>query len=86
MLIALPWVLTACLGLTGSVDGPKLSGPPQELTQLCDRPVKLNNVILTQQQTENLWRTDRVALINCGETKELLMEYYADRDSRIQRN
>lgn len=83
MLIALPSVLAACSDSIGSVEPPKLMPPPVELTGDCARPVLLPNRSLTQSEVENFWLRDRANLIECGQYKELLEEFYRDRDIRI---
>lgn len=82
-LIALPLALGACSGSIGSVEPPKLSPPPAELIEPCERPVLLPERILTQSEVEALWIRDRANLIECGQYKDLLQEFYQDRDSRI---
>lgn len=84
MLLGLPLVLAACSGSIGSVEPPKLVPPPVELTVDCVRPVLLPERELTQSEVEIFWMRDRSNLIECGQYKDLLQEFYADRDTRIQ--
>jgi len=83
MLLVLPWVLGACSDLIGSVEPPTLASPPEALTEPCARPVPLPNREIEQSEVENLWIRDRANLIECGEYKKLLQEFFYDRDSRI---
>lgn len=58
---------------------PLLFAPDGKLTEKCKPPV----VIPKGGNIEKLWRQDRVALKECGITKEALRDFYADRDSRL---
>jgi hypothetical protein len=83
MLTILPLGLTACSELIGSVEPPKLAPPPIELTESCTRPVLLPERTLKQKEVENFWIRDRASLIECNQYKNLLKEYYTNRDDAI---
>ena len=84
MLIVLLSALGACGdSIRSSTKPPVLSPPPAELEDDCAQPVRLPDRVLTQAEVEALWLQDRVALIDCGLTKELLEQYYRDRDRRL---
>jgi len=82
-LIALPLVLGACSGSIGSVEPPKLAPPPEALTEPCARPVLLPERELSQREVELFWLRDRANLIECGQYKDLLEEFYRTRDTGI---
>ena len=83
MLIVPLSVLVACSDSIGSVEPPDLAPAPEELTVLCEQPVLLPERILTQEEVENYWVQDRSNLMRCGQYKELLEEFYVDRDQKI---
>lgn len=83
MLTVLPLGLAACSDSIGSVEPPKLAPPPVELTAPCERPVLLPERVLIQREVENYWLRDRASLIECGQYKDLLEDFYNDRDQRI---
>lgn len=85
MLIAALWALQACSVLTQSAidQGPILEPAPAELLSECDKPVRLPDRSLTQAEVETFWLRDRVALIECGQTKEALIDYYRQRDAGL---
>lgn len=56
-----------------------LLAPDEKLIEKCKLPV----VIPKGGNIEKLWRQDRVALKECGVTKDALRDFYADRDARL---
>lgn len=84
MLIGLPFLLMGCAAsIRSSNEPPVLSPAPSGLTASCASPVRLPDRELSQSEVEEYWLRDRQALIECGMTKEALLAYYRDRDSRI---
>ncbi len=83
MLIAGLSALAACSESIGSVEPPKLTPPPEEITVRCDRPGALPERPLTQSEVEAYWIRDRERLVQCGYRFDALLAYYTDRDSRI---
>lgn len=63
MLIALPWALTACAGLT--VGELRIAAPPPSLVAPCAGPTKLPARGLSQSEVETLWGRDRSSLRTC---------------------
>lgn len=66
--------------------------PPPDLLRACARPVRLMNRPgkardrnLSAGETERLWRTDRMALVDCADRKAAVQDFYADRDGAIAR-
>lgn len=57
-------MLTQCSASTANA--PIQIDLASELAEPCDLPAKLPDGDLTQAQVEDLWETDRGALINCG--------------------
>ena len=78
--IALAFLLTACAGSTKPAKPGLVVQPDSRLTQSCKRPVKLPEKELSQKEVETFWRKDRVALINCGVSKDALVRFYRKRD------
>lgn len=58
---------------------PQLAEPDSRLKQKCARPV----AIPKGGNFEKFWRQDRIALVECGDTKDALVDFYADRDARL---
>jgi len=54
-----------------------------ELTGVCPRPVRLPDRELSQAEVEAYWLRDRQALIECGLTKQALLNYYQTRDALL---
>lgn len=83
MLTILPFLLMGCEGLTNSIDGLPLDGPPVSLTEQCDRPVTLPDRTLTQVDVEQFWIQDRSNLITCGDRHSAVIDFYSSRDGLI---
>jgi hypothetical protein len=84
--------LTACGGLTRfhPVDPKPVvqlkegkAQPPQELTKVCDDPVRLPKDRAGAGLVERLWGKDRTALRECGQRNRELVQFYKDRDARL---
>jgi hypothetical protein len=71
-LSALLLALTACAASTKSGSSAK---PELSVTQKCARPVLLPDRELTQADVEKLWVKDRKALVQCGVTKQALVNW-----------
>lgn len=69
MLAASAWALTACAAWV-----PR-DAPPQALAAACADPVALPVRALTQAEVETLWRSDRLALLTCGERHALVVAW-----------
>jgi hypothetical protein len=52
----------------------------------CNLPLDIGSVALTQEQTENLWITDRAALITCFRRHLALRDFVIDRDDALRGN
>ena len=76
-------LLGACAGSKQSTEPPQLDAAPEALTKPCERPVTLPDRALTQAEVERLWITDRARLVECGMSKQAVVDYYANRDGRI---
>ena len=96
MILALAFGLTGCAGSTGSVDGPTvvaetaaldrdlvMSTPTAENRRRCPMPVGIPHHDLSQAETEQLWRADRIELVICARRHQAVLKFYADRDARI---
>lgn len=79
MLVVSLLALTACDDLIKSNSG--LVSAPDALLQECEKPVLLPERALTQYEVETLWAGDRVNLVDCSETKNGLIDFYAVRDA-----
>ena len=76
--------LTACGDSITAIDSePVLKAAPKPLTLACAKPLTLPNRALKQSEVETMWREDREALLNCGLTKQALLDFYVERDSRL---
>lgn len=77
-------VLIACGdSIQSSSEPPVLTPAPTRLTLPCSGPVILPERELTQSQVEELWLRDRSALVECGLSKEALVEFYHNRDALL---
>lgn len=68
MLLAAGLIVTGCAASGKSVKPPAPSDfaqLPPELRRACARPAELRDQALTQRETEDLWRSDRAALVTC---------------------
>ena len=54
------------------VDIPEINLLPS-LEEPCNNPVKIPEKELTQENIENLWIKDRIALINCKKKKDSIV-------------
>lgn len=68
-LIALLFPLTAC------DDYGSIPETPKPLEQPCQRPTELPNRGMAQAEVETAWRTDRLALLDCGERHKALIDF-----------
>ncbi|WP_177230880.1 dehydrogenase [Rhizobium sp. NFR07] len=89
MLTSLALVLAACSVSTKSVNvapvkPPAIVAPDSALLKACDRPVLLEHGPLTQAQVEELWITDRAALLACYRRHLALRNYIVDRDEALR--
>jgi len=83
-LIAVLSLLVACGDSMPSSDAaPVLEPAPAELRVGCVGPVVLPERDLTQAEVETFWLRDRGSLIECGDLKDALEEYYVERDGRV---
>jgi len=77
------FLLQACAGSIRSTEPPQLDPAPEALTATCPRPVTLPDRALTQAEVEAFWLKDRQRLVECGLTKQAVVEYYTNRDRMI---
>lgn len=76
--------LTAACGSTKFVGQPPvLNPPPPALEAECADTVPLPHRQLKQREVERLWGQDRANLVECGEGKAALRDFYRDRDARL---
>ena len=84
MLSALPFLVTGCLGSTGSS---KLTGvltkPDAVLIAECSGPTDLPDKELTQEEVEYYWSEDRKLLLVCKRKHGAVVKYYKKRDEAI---
>lgn len=59
---------------------PVLTAPDSALTNLCQLPVDLGTVALTQEQIEKMWSTDRANLVRCAKRHKALADFIEARD------
>ncbi len=83
LLVAPLFLLQACADSILSTEPPKLSAVPPQLAAPCPRPVTLPNRALTQAEVEAFWLRDRQRLVECGLTKQAVVDYYSNRDALI---
>jgi hypothetical protein len=79
----LPFLLAACGDLTRSIEPPQLDPVPAALAEPCPRTVVMPVRNLTQQESEAFWIQDRRHLIECADSKQAVVKYYAARDAAI---
>lgn len=87
MLAALPLALAACSASTKSVSPvkpPQIARPDSALLKACARPADLGTEPLTQEQAEDLWITDREALLACYRRHLALRDFIIDRDNALR--
>lgn len=87
MLAALPLALAACSVSTKSISPvkpPVIAAPDSVLMKLCALPANIGNKSLTQEQVEDLWITDRTALLDCYRRHLALRNYIIDRDDALR--
>lgn len=87
MLAALPLALTACSVSTQSVNPikpPVLVAPDSRLLKTCGLPINLGAEALTQARVEELWASDRYALLDCYRRHLALRNYIVDRDDVLR--
>ena len=87
MLAALPLILMGCSVSTKSVSpqrAPQIAMPDSKLIKTCDLPIDLGSGALVQSQVEELWATDRQALIDCYRRHLALRNFIIDRDDALR--
>ncbi|KRA58156.1 hypothetical protein [Rhizobium sp. Root651] len=87
MLAVLPLALAACSVSTkfvSPVKPPAIAAPDSALMKLCALPANIGNKPLTQEQVEDLWIADRVALLECYRRHLALRNYIVDRDDALR--
>lgn len=87
MLAVLPLALAACSVSTkfvSPVKPPVIAAPDSALMKLCALPANIGNEPLTQEQVEDLWIPDRVALLDCYRRHLALRNYIIDRDDALR--
>ena len=87
--IALLLALTACGASTRSARivqpvPPTIAVPDSAIMKECARPASLGKGSLTQERAEELWITDRSALLECYRRHLALRNYITDRDSSLR--
>lgn len=63
---------------------PALARPDSLLLRLCAPPVDIGKGALTQAQVEDLWITDRQALLACYRRHLALRNFVIDRDDALR--
>jgi len=58
--------------------------PDSALLRECGSPAALGDGPLTQAQVEDLWITDRAALLDCYRRHLALRNFVVDRDDRLR--
>jgi hypothetical protein len=66
------------------VKPPVLAAPDSKLLKACGLPLDLGTKPLTQAQVENLWITDRSALLDCYRRHLALRNFIAGRDDALR--
>ena len=66
------------------VKPPALAQPDSSLLRLCALPVDLGKGPLTQEAVEDLWITDRQALLACYRRHLALRNFVIDRDDALR--
>ena len=88
MLAALPLALAACSVSTKSVrppvKPPTLARPDSKLLWMCSLPLDIGKGPLTQAQVEDMWITDRQALLYCYRRHLALRNFVIDRDDALR--
>lgn len=85
MLIVPLSILGACAAsIQSSTEPPRLVDAPARLQEACAKPLRLPDRELSQSEVEEYWLRDRQALIDCGLTKQALLDYYLNRDSLLR--
>jgi nitrous oxide reductase accessory protein NosL len=87
MLTVLALVLAACSVSTKSVSPlkpPQIARPDSALLRLCALPMDIGKGPLTQAQVEDLWITDRSALLACYRRHLALRNFVIERDDALR--
>lgn len=87
MLTALASALAACSVSTRSVNPvkpPQIATPDSALIKACALPVDIGKGPLTQAQVEDLWITDRSALLDCYRRHLALRNFVVERDDSLR--
>lgn len=63
---------------------PILAAPDSSLLRACKGVVDLPDRALTQLDVERLWKTDRLALIECGKRHKALGDFIKQRDGALK--
>jgi hypothetical protein len=66
------------------VKPPALAAPDTKLLKACGLPIDLGTKPLTQAQVENLWITDRSALLDCYRRHLALRNFVVERDAALR--
>ena len=83
LLVASLFLLQACGDSILSTEPPQLDPAPSALTAACPRPVVLPDRSLSQAEVEAFWLRDRQRLVECGLTKQAVVDFYRNRDALI---
>jgi hypothetical protein len=75
MLVSIVCLLLPSCGSIRFINPLLITDPDTALTTLCERPVRLGNKDLTQNQVEKLWSQDRANLIKCYNEHEALVDF-----------
>ena len=57
--------------------------PPQSLLTPCSDTAELPARDLSAGDVKNAWAKDRVSLVECGDRKDALLQFYASRDRAL---
>lgn len=63
---------------------PQIAAPDSKLLRLCALPIDLGTQPLTQAQLEELWISDRAALLDCYRRQLALRNFVLSRDDALR--
>lgn len=85
-LITVVSVLLASCASTPLAVKPTLTKPSVVMLRDCVTPVMLPEAGLTVAEVEGYWLRDRGALLDCGDAKRAVQDYYETRDRALSGN
>ena len=82
-LLAAVSALTACAPSTGSDSPPRIDPVDLTLTRPCERPTRLPNRDLSENEVVRFWGSDRKSLLDCANRHKAHVEAIRIRDDLI---